>query len=205
MNLQSIWDELTSRYTKDRVLIGKLWAELEKSYGGKKRFYHNLTHIRYMVSKAMLYRSAISDIDVLLFSIFYHDIVYDATRQDNEQKSAELAIARLTTLSVPPEKIAECHKQIMATKHHAESGEPDVNFVLDLDLAILGDTPDLYDEYCKNIRREYAIYPDLLYRTGRKKVLKHFLTMERIFKTDEFFARYEQPARVNMQRELETL
>lgn len=34
--------------------------------------------------------------------------------------------------------------------------------------------------------REYSIYSNVVYNSGRKKVLNHFLTMNRIFKTDFF-------------------
>ena len=57
----------------------------------------------------------------------------------------------------------------------------------------------------KNIRKEYAIYPDMLYNPGRKKVLQHFLTMDTIYKTAVYRDRYEQKAKENLQRELELI
>ncbi|MNJ03033.1 hypothetical protein D3C73_1632060 [compost metagenome] len=55
------------------------------------------------------------------------------------------------------------------------------------------------------MRQEYAIYPDLVYNPGRKNVLLHFLAMDRIFKTDYFFEKYEKPARENLRKEAELL
>jgi predicted metal-dependent HD superfamily phosphohydrolase len=55
------------------------------------------------------------------------------------------------------------------------------------------------------VRREYSIYPDLLYKPGRKKVLQHFLNMEHIFKTIHFYTLYEQNARNNLNREIAEL
>ena len=63
----------------------------------------------------------------------------------------------------------------------------------------------LYDTYCQQVRKEYSIYPDFLYKPGRKKVLEHFLNMERIFKTTYFFDLYEAQARENLRRELSSL
>jgi predicted metal-dependent HD superfamily phosphohydrolase len=60
-----------------------------------------------------------------------------------------------------------------------------------------------YTQYAKNVRKEYAIYPDLLYNPGRRKVLNHFLSMERIFKTSHFFEKFEATARLNMSKEME--
>jgi len=59
--------------------------------------------------------------------------------------------------------------------------------------------------YYKNARKEYAIFPDFVYKPGRKKVLLHFLAMERIFKTDYFFHKFEMQAKQNLQKELEML
>jgi predicted metal-dependent HD superfamily phosphohydrolase len=49
------------------------------------------------------------------------------------------------------------------------------------------------------------MYPDFLYRPGRRKVLQHFLDMERIFKTEEFASKFEKQARVNLGWELRGL
>lgn len=55
------------------------------------------------------------------------------------------------------------------------------------------------------VRKEYSIYPDLLYKPGRKKVLQHFLQMERIFKTQVFYDKYETQSRRNLEKELNQL
>ncbi|HXL55890.1 MAG TPA: hypothetical protein VN958_06525 [Chitinophagaceae bacterium] len=44
-----------------------------------------------------------------------------------------------------------------------------------------------------------------MYNEGRKKVLMHFLEMNRIFKTDEFYNQFEKQARENLKRELKEL
>jgi predicted metal-dependent HD superfamily phosphohydrolase len=92
----------------------------------------------------------------------------------------------------------------MATKGHTFSDDPDTNLFTDADLSVLGKPWPTYEAYFKNVRKEYAIYPDFLYKPGRKKVLQHFLTMPRIFKTEYFYDAYESNARENITRELET-
>jgi predicted metal-dependent HD superfamily phosphohydrolase len=71
-----------------------------------------------------------------------------------------------------------------------------------MDLCILGADPIKYVDYCGRIRKEYNIIPDIIYKPGRAKVLKHFLEMERIFKTKHFFQLYEEQARLNIGAEL---
>jgi predicted metal-dependent HD superfamily phosphohydrolase len=86
----------------------------------------------------------------------------------------------------------------MATKGHAISEDADTNYFTDADLAILGSNNDEYLQYVKSIRKEYKFYPDFVYNPGRKKVLEHFIQMPRIYKTDYFYNKYEEPARKNI-------
>lgn len=64
---------------------------------------------------------------------------------------------------------------------------------------------EVYEAYAAAVRKEYSIYPDLVYRPGRKKVLEAFLGMERIYKTDYFFRRLEATAKENMKKEIMAL
>jgi predicted metal-dependent HD superfamily phosphohydrolase len=141
----------------------------------------------------------------MLFAVFYHDIIYKVSRNDNEEKSAELAKERLTQVAYPASSVEMCMTMIRATKHHQRSDDPDVNLFTDADLCILGQEPKVYYQYALQIRKEYSIYPDFLYKPGRKKVLQHFLTMSRIFKSHYFFDKYEQQAKANLEEELKQL
>lgn len=203
--LKSIWTELVLNYIDDVKLVDRLWTEIEKAYSHKSRYYHNLEHLKYMAQKALEHKNDLNDPDTIMFSIFYHDIVYNQIGQDNEKKSANIAENRLVSLGVPADKIYRCKEQIMATKDHHGRDENDTSYLLDFDLAILGDTPENYKNYTKKIRSEYAIYPDFLYKKGRKKVIRHFLDMDRIFKTDVFYKNYEKQARENLKTELQEL
>lgn len=204
-DLRNIWNELTSRYTHNTELVNNLWMEIERKYSTKRRHYHNLSHVKYMIDRAIQHKEKLIDFDIVLFSIFYHDIVYNTMRQDNEQKSADIARDRLTKLGVPLDKSKACQNQIIATKDYKDNENNDTNYLLDFDLAILGDTAENYEIYRKNIRKEYSIYPDFLYKKGRKKVLEHFLDMDRIFKTNEFHESFESQARENLKKELQKL
>ncbi|MDX2245424.1 MAG: hypothetical protein SF052_01505 [Bacteroidia bacterium] len=82
------------------------------------------------------------------------------------------------------------------------SPDNDTNLFTDADLSILGQKREIYHAYSTNVRKEYAIYPDILYNPGRKKVLQHFLAMEQIFKTPHFQEKYEAQARANLEEEL---
>jgi predicted metal-dependent HD superfamily phosphohydrolase len=111
----------------------------------------------------------------------------------------------LTSLSYSSQAVERVVGHILATKSHHKSEDNDTNLFTDADLSVLGAPWEAYQEYYRQIRKEYAIYPDLLYKPGRRKVLQHFLDLPAIFKTAAFHTRYEGQARENLFRELETL
>lgn len=203
--LQQTFITLAKNYTSDDQLINTLWTEIETNYSGKKRHYHTLAHLDNLLIQLSEIKTQITDWDTVLFSVFYHDVIYNASAKDNEEKSAALAEKRLTSVSFPADKIKNCVAQILATKAHTQSDDNDVNLFTDADLSILGQNRDAYVDYYKQVRKEYSIYPDFLYNPGRKKVLQHFLNMERIFKTDFFFHKFETSARENLAYELQQL
>lgn len=205
MTLREQWFSLAQRYSPDATLVSQLWGEIAKNYSDKKRHYHTLEHLENLFAELEIVRAHIGEWDVLSFSVFYHDVIYNVKKHDNEEQSALFAAERLRKLNVPEAMIVQCAAQINATKSHTVSDDPDTNLFTDADLSVLGKPWALYENYFRQVRKEYSIYPDLLYKPGRKKVLRHFLEMKRIFKTDLFFAKYEQQARENLERELELL
>lgn len=203
--LKSTFLSLLEPYSQNTDLIETCWQQIAINYGGAGRFYHTLSHLEHLYGQVLPLKTDIEDWDTLLFTLFYHDIIYNALRKDNEEKSAEIAEAHLSALGYPPARISRCKAQILATKSHVESSEQDTNLFLDADLSILGQEFPVYAAYTQQIRKEYAMYPDLLYRPGRKKVLQHFLGMDSIFKTRYFQEKYEASARKNLQAELAQL
>ena len=200
--LQKIFIELASKHSNDANLIQSFWQEIELAYTDKSRYYHNLSHLENMYNQLLEVKDLIDDFEVVLFSLFYHDVVYNSSKKDNEERSADLARARMQTLGVSEDRILKCVAQILETKGHSISEDNDTNFFTDADLSILGLDWNLYSEYAQNVRKEYSNYPTIIYKKGRRKVLKHFLGMERIFKTEYFFEKFEVLARENLKSEL---
>lgn len=205
MHLKKEFTQLIRTYTSNDSIIESYWQEIQGRYTNKKRHYHTLVHLEALIRQLSGFRPLIEDWNTLLFSIYYHDIVYNVLKSDNEERSAELAVKRLADINYPDDKINICKESILCTKNHAYHGNGDINFFTDADLSILGQPQDLYEQYCDQIRREYAIYPDIVYNPARKKVLSHFLNMERIFKTEPFYIKFEVQARLNLQAEADRL
>ena len=150
-------------------------------------------------------KSEIQNWESILFTLFYHDIIYTALKSNNEENSALLAENRMQQLSVSSDITERCKKQILATKSHAKSTDSDTNYFTDADISVLGQTWEIYSLYYKNVRKEYAIYPDFIYNSGRKKVIQYFLSMDSIFKTDYFYNKFEKVAKENLNKELSYL
>lgn len=200
--LTDIFLHLVKQYANNHELANNMWLEIFTKYSEPKRFYHNIEHIEAVVTELKEVKDKIEDWDTIMLAVFYHDIIYKASSNSNEEDSAKLAMQRLSEIKYPAEKIAKCAHLIMATKNHQFSEDADTNWLTDADLAILGQNPETYQTYADNIREEYTRYPDFLYNSGRKKALQHFLQMNSIYKTEHFINKYEKQARINIQNEL---
>ena len=203
--LELAFTKLLRCYTNDDEFIEHQWSTIQKKYSNKSRHYHNLSHLDNLLLQLTAVKDAISDWDTILFTMFYHDIVYNVMRKDNEERSAMLATEILESINYRGEKKLKCEHQILATKKHIIDDDTDTNFFLDADLSILGQAWEMYEAYYSNIRKEYAIVPDLIYKKERVKVLRQFLAMESIFKTPPFIAACEMQARKNIALEIKLL
>ena len=211
MNNQEIYNQYHALCTKnnaDQEKIELTWQELVQHYTESTRQYHNLVHIENMLADLKHIEHLVKDVESVKWSVIFHDLIYDATRDDNEERSALSALKYLNNLKVPFMKILKIQGMILATKlHENEEGETDhdLNYFLDLDLAILGSDEKKYDLYAEQIRKEYQHVPANDYKKGRAGVLESFLKTETIFKTDYFKSRLEDQARKNLKRELVSL
>ncbi len=203
MNLNKIYTDLLLTLGFSENEIQQNWKDLENVYSKKSRHYHNLTHLEEMIASFEIYSNRLQNPNEILFSIFYHDFVYSASKKDNELKSAEYALGVLGEKSSINKPLV--FDAICATQLHAHNTNEDINWLIDFDLKILAKDWEDYKIYFEQIRKEYRIYPDFLYNPGRAKALKHFLEYEFIFQTNEFRVLYEDKARLNIEKEISLL
>lgn len=203
--LEAVFRNLCAAYSGNTALIHQQWNDIATAYSQQQRYYHNLTHLQHLYNALLPLKGSVVHWDETMFALFYHDLVYDTLKNDNEEQSALKASKAMKVLGVPSVMIAFTGEQILCTKNHALHQEVDVNYFTDADLAILGEERTVYQAYAFNVRKEYSRYPDFLYNPGRKKVLQHFLSMHRIYKTEFFFDIYEGRARMNIKKELTML
>lgn len=179
----------------------KITGIVRHAHTRPSRHYHTLAHLEHLHAQLLPLHAQLQDPRAVILAIAYHDLCYQVRSTSNERRSAKKATEQLNATGINGIVVLHCANHILATATHEPSRDPDTDLFTDADLSILGAPPGPYDRYAQQVRQEYAIYPDLLYRPGRRKVLQHFLDMERIFKTDHFHALYEQQARLNLARE----
>lgn len=75
----------------------------------------------------------------------------------------------------------------------------------DADLWILSALPERFDEYCAQVRAEYAAVPDEAFAAGRTAVLLPFLRRDTVYATRHARRVWNERARLNLARELSRL
>ena len=176
--------------------------ELVAAYTAPSRHYHNLAHIEDCLGAlARVENLSPLDREILSAAIWWHDVVYDATRADNEELSAQLAEQH-----VREDLRQEVGRLIRLTKTHDVQPDDRLGAILiSIDLSILGAEPARYDAYAAAIRQEFIHVPEGDYRAGRARVLSQFAARPVIFPDAAFAARYDRQARENLARELASL
>ncbi len=176
--------------------------ELVAAYTAPGRHYHNLTHIEDCLGAlAGVENLSAAEREILTEAIWWHDVVYDATRSDNEELSAQLA-----EQNIRPDLRHEVGRLIRLTKtHQAERQDRLGAILISIDLSILGAAPARYDAYAAAIRKEFAHVPDGDYRAGRSRVLSLFAARPFIFPDAAFAEKYDRQARENLAREIASL
>jgi predicted metal-dependent HD superfamily phosphohydrolase len=177
-----------------------IFRGLEAAYAEPARAYHTAEHIRDCLAQFDLSRHTARRPDEVEAAIWFHDAVYLPPASDNEDRSARLAQTSLAEAGAPLEVTQRVAALVLATQHLSIPREPDAALLCDIDLSILGRAPDVFDEFERRIRQEYAWVPEPAYRGARAEILAGFLRRRSIFQTDYFRDRYEAPARANLAR-----
>jgi predicted metal-dependent HD superfamily phosphohydrolase len=175
--------------------------DLLRRYAEPHRRYHDLRHLREVLDAVDRLAGHADDIDAVRLAGWFHDAVYDPRAGDNEERSAALAHAMLGTPLA--EEVA---RLVRLTAHHVVApGDGNGAALCDADLAILGASPERYDQYAADVRAEYAHLSDGTFRSGRAAVLTRLLDRERLYTTATAYDLWERRARANVQRELSGL
>jgi len=205
MNLEKIFIETLQKYTSDKTKIESFHNEIALNYNSNTRFYHNFTHIKNMVEFALSIKEKIEDFDTFILAIFYHDVIYNSRKSNNEEESAKLAKNHLSLINFNIYKIDIISEMILRSKNHSESKSDDSNdlkLFLDTDLLIFASPKNIYQQYVSNIKEEYKHVPKIIFNTKRKQILKNIYSEKYIYKTNLFRTNHEQQAKNNILSEI---
>jgi predicted metal-dependent HD superfamily phosphohydrolase len=183
----------------------KLFEQLASAYAEPARAYHNTGHILSCLAEFDHHRALALEPDEVEAALWFHDVIYDPMRSDNEERSAELALKELDRGGVGNERASRIGGLVLATRHTVPALEGDARLVCDIDLAILGSEPPVFKDFERRIRQEYRWVPGPTYRRSRSEVLRRFLLRSSIYQTPAFSAKYETQARQNLEGALVAL
>lgn len=211
MQREEAWDEAVRVVRGDVHGLVAVRADLTRRWSEHHRGYHDLRHLDEVVAAAAGLRAPCLDSDeewaVVVLAAWFHDAVYDtAAPADNERLSARLAHAALGRHGVAPSHLETVASLVEASAEHvvAQTRGPHAVFH-DADLWILAAPEPRFDEYCGDVRREYASVPDAAYAQGRSAVLAPFLDRTSVYRTAPARRDWEPAARSNLSRELRRL
>jgi predicted metal-dependent HD superfamily phosphohydrolase len=138
--------------------------------------------------------------DAVELALWFHDAIYDPQAKDNEERSAAWCVDFARAAGIAPDVVARAERCILATRHRHVPEHDDERLTVAIDLAILGETPERFRAYDRQIRREYAWVPMETYRRERARVLRGFLERPVIYPHPWWERRYGRQARINLRR-----
>jgi predicted metal-dependent HD superfamily phosphohydrolase len=181
------------------------FTNLIQRYSEPHRAYHTTQHLEECFRAFEDAHSLAQSPGAVGLALFYHDAIYDTHAHDNEEKSAELAQQVLGELGAGEPLQAYVTDLILVTRHAAMPKSEDQQLVVDIDLSILGAAQERFDEYERQVRREYSWVDEAIFRTVRSRILQEFLARPAIYSTASFRDRLEDPARENLKRSIAAL
>ena len=194
------WRKLLPQFSSEHWSVEQHERCLEKllhAYQEPQRAYHQVQHIVECLALFENVQSQIEDGFALQLAIFFHDVVYQPRSSSNEQDSV-LWMRQQLTDALPKAQLDKIATWILATQQHLVASEPDLAYLLDIDLAILGSSPQRFAEYQQQIQQEYMWVDELMYQEKRHAVLRQFYLTQPLYQTRYFQQHYEQQAKNNL-------
>ena len=185
--------------------IYDIFQTLINHYKESHRHYHNFSHIEAGLELFELVGDHLKHPDIIKCAWWFHDIIYIPSFEHNELASAEFAKTLLLQARIDEATTSKIYYSILFTNHTDTPVDSDTRFLLDVDLAILGEESEIFQTYEKQIRREFTHLSDEDFTKGRLQFIQQLLAKYRIYFTPLFQKHYEQQARKNLRTSYENL
>lgn len=151
--------------------------KIQQSWTEPHRFYHTEQHLAKLLRgiEEIYQKKEITQEErkILLLAAYYHDIVYDPTKTDNEEKSVEVFLADVQSMT-HADHITRVKTIILDTKNHQPQDKLSKVFSeLDMRVVTHSDFSELL-QWEQQIFKEYQHLDYDLYRMGRLHLLRQF-------------------------------
>jgi len=176
-----------------------------------KRKYHTPVHVIGMFEWAEKHGIKLSKAQQL--AIWFHDSIYVAVREDSEERSS-LFMKALVGGLVSPEILSEAHRIIISTRYHLVDGmlviegkriSDSEKLVMDLDLSHFAREEEVCLYADQLVKEEFVpLVREEDYEKGRIDFFKALLARKSIYKTDLFKEQFEDKARENIEKLINT-
>lgn len=191
------WMTFSKQLQLSDVQSQMMYQRLLEAYTEPQRAYHTVQHIVECLDLFYKIEHELSDPIAVQLAIWFHDAIYDPKSSDNELNSAKL-MKDVSAAYLDQSTIEKVYAWILATQQHQPSFDSDLNYLLDIDLAILASDSNRFAEYEQQIQFEYAWVDPEIYQIKRAEVLTQFYQMQPLFQTTYFQNNFEQPAKLNL-------
>ncbi len=181
-------------------LTEDLREDLLARWSESHRRHHTVNHLHELLDAVgVLADDGIEfDREAVELAAWFHDAIHEIGRDDNEDRSAELARQLLDSSPIRD----EVARLVLVTKTHKPAAD-DINGAVlsDADLSVLGSYVRRYRQYARAVREEYADVPDEVFKPARAQLLTALLEGP-IFHTGPGRERWEHQARHNIADEI---
>ncbi len=181
-----------------------VFKEVHDGYSAPGRFYHTPGHIEHCLIQFDFVAGEIDDADAVEMAIWFHDLIFDVSVDDNELQSARRFV-ELANDSMDAEFKTRVYDLIMATAPPRLPKTGDQKFMLDIDLSSFGLPWDDFVRDSVAVRQEAPALSDAEFFPGQRAFLESLVSREHFYFTDFFRSRIEETARSNINRHLENL
>lgn len=176
------------------------------AYAEPGRHFHDVRHLAEVLDALNALERAGNAFDPVpvRLAAWFRRSVYAGERDDDE-RSAVRAEDELLPV-VGPDLTQEVARLIRATETLTpEPGDASAAALCDAALCMLKSPPERYDDYVREVRREFAHLSDEEFHAGRTLVVQNLLERPRIYHSEHGCEEWEAAARANLERELQAL
>ena len=185
-----------------------VYLNLFERYTEVHRYYHRFPHVMRMLKEFEQVKHLCVNPHAVEMSLWCGRAIYRLNENHNEEKSAVFIEEIMYYARVDEMLINEVTRLILLTKKNETSQKDhDGALRLDIELAVLGSSPEVFSQYERGIEKEYdyvRISRDT-FISERKKMLIELIQRKSIYHTEHFRERYEEQAEKNLMRSLEQL